>query len=62
MLASVSRMDEDAIDACWKAYDGDERRAAHLVLYRSGDFEKLDALRGPARRARRPRAARLGCR
>ncbi len=45
-LASISRMDEAAIDACWKAYDGDERRAAHLALYRSGDFEKLAAYEG----------------
>ena len=46
MLASVSRMDDAAVDACWKAYDGDERRAAHLVLYRSGDFEKLTPYEG----------------
>ena len=46
MLASVSRMDEDAIAASWKAYDGDERRAAHLALYRSGDFEKLEPYGG----------------
>ena len=46
MLASISRMDDEAIAACWKAYDGDERRAAHLALYRSGDFEKLEPYRG----------------
>ncbi len=32
--------------ASWKAYDGDERRAAHLALYRSGDFEKLEPYAG----------------
>lgn len=41
MLASVSRMDEEARDEVWKAYATEERRAAHLALYRSGDFEKL---------------------
>jgi haloalkane dehalogenase len=41
MLASVSRMDPAAIDECWKAYATDERRAAQLALYRSGDFEQL---------------------
>lgn len=46
MLGSVSRMDEAAIDACWKAYATDERRAAQLALYRSGDFEKLEPYRG----------------
>jgi haloalkane dehalogenase len=40
-LGELSRMDDAAIDACWQAFDGDERRAAHLALYRSGDFEKL---------------------
>jgi haloalkane dehalogenase len=41
MLSSVSRMDQEALDACWKAYATPEQRAAHLALYRSGDFEKL---------------------
>lgn len=46
MLGAVSRMDEAAIDAGWKAYATDERRAAQLVLYRSGDFEKLAPYQG----------------
>jgi len=46
MLGSVSRMDDAAIDACWKAYETDERRAAQLALYRSGDFEKLAPYQG----------------
>lgn len=46
MLGSVSRMNEAALDACWKAYATDERRAAQLALYRSGDFEKLAPYQG----------------
>lgn len=46
VLRSVSRMDAAALDACWKAFDGDERRAAVLALYRSGDFEKLAPYEG----------------
>jgi haloalkane dehalogenase len=46
MLAAVSRMDEAAVDACWKSFDGDARRAAQLALYRSGDFEKLEPYTG----------------
>ena len=36
---------DEAIDEYWKGFDGDERRAAHLTLYRSGDFEELARLR-----------------
>jgi haloalkane dehalogenase len=32
---------EAALDEYWKAFADDERRLAHLDLYRSGDFEKL---------------------
>lgn len=46
VLRSVSRMDAAALDACWKAFDGDDRRAAVLALYRSGDFEKLAPYEG----------------
>jgi haloalkane dehalogenase len=46
LLGSVSRMDTAALDACWRAYETPERRAAHLALYRSGDFEKLEPYRG----------------
>ena len=34
-------MDEEAIDEFWKCLADDQRRAAHLELYRSGDFEKI---------------------
>ena len=60
MLGSVSRMDEAAIDACWKAYATEERRAAQLALYRSGDFEKLAPYAGRLAGARRAGAAALG--
>ncbi len=46
MLGAVSRMDAEAVDACWQAYATPERRAAHLALYRSGDFEKLEPYAG----------------
>lgn len=32
---------EKALDEYWKGFDGDRRRAAHLALYRSGDFSEL---------------------
>ena len=42
MLRSASQaFDDAAIDEYWKAYEGDERRRAHLDFYRSMDFEKL---------------------
>ena len=34
-----------AIDEYWKAFADEERRRAHLELYRSGDFEKLSGYR-----------------
>ena len=40
------RMDEDALDEYWKGFADDERRLAHLDLYRSGDFEKLEPYGG----------------
>ncbi|MCV4677330.1 lysophospholipase, partial [Escherichia coli] len=36
-------MDDAALDEYWKAYEGWDRRRAHLELYRSGDFEKIAA-------------------
>lgn len=46
VLRSVSRMGAEALDACWRAFDGEDRRAAILALYRSGDFEKLAPYEG----------------
>jgi haloalkane dehalogenase len=46
VLRSVSRMDAPAMEACWSAFDGEDRRAAILALYRSGDFEKLAPYEG----------------
>jgi len=54
MLASITRetfgqvlraaspsVTEAALDEYWKSFDGEQRRAAHLALYRSGDFAEL---------------------
>ncbi len=41
LRAASPAVTDDALDEYWKAFDGDERRAAHLALYRSGDFAKL---------------------
>jgi haloalkane dehalogenase len=41
-LRTVSAgMSDDAIEQYWKTFADDARRAQHLELYRSGDFEKL---------------------
>jgi len=37
---------EEALDEYWKAYADERRRAAHLALYRSGDFEQLRRYEG----------------
>jgi pimeloyl-ACP methyl ester carboxylesterase len=37
---------DDALDEFWKAYGDEDRRRNQLDLYRSGDFEKLEAYRG----------------
>jgi haloalkane dehalogenase len=39
-------MPEDAIEEFWKAYGDEDRRRAHLDLYRSGDFSKLEPYSG----------------
>ena len=42
LLQSASpRITDEALDEYWKAYADDDRRAAHLALYRSGNFEDL---------------------
>ena len=47
LLRSASpRVTDDAIDEYWKAYDGPQRRRAHLALYRSGEFSELQAYEG----------------
>jgi haloalkane dehalogenase len=40
------RMPADAVTEYWKALDDPERRAAHLELYRSGDFAKIAPYEG----------------
>ncbi len=42
MMGAISKMDDAAIAASWKAFSDPERRRAMLELYRSGDFEKLE--------------------
>ena len=37
---------DDAIDQYWKAFADDDRKQAHLDLYRSGDFSKLEPYDG----------------
>lgn len=39
-------LDESALDEYWKAFADDEHRLAHLDLYRSGDFDKLQPYEG----------------
>ena len=46
-LGSLSPgMTEDALDEYWKSYADDAHRRGILELYRSGDFEKLNAYEG----------------
>jgi haloalkane dehalogenase len=46
LKAVSSGLTDEALDEYWKAFADDTRRMAHLDLYRSGDFEKLDAYDG----------------
>jgi haloalkane dehalogenase len=39
-------LSEEALDEYWKGFADDVRRQGHLELYRSGDFDKLEAYRG----------------
>ena len=44
--AASPSITEEALDEYWKGFEGDERRAAHLALYRSGDFSELARYEG----------------
>jgi haloalkane dehalogenase len=46
MRAVSAGMSEQALEEYWKAFADDTRRAGHLELYRSGDFEKLAPYEG----------------
>jgi haloalkane dehalogenase len=47
LLRSASpQITEEALDEYWKCLSDDDRRAAHLSLYRSGNFEELRAYEG----------------
>jgi haloalkane dehalogenase len=39
-------MPDDAVTEYWKAFAEEDRRAAHLELYRSGDFSKIEPYEG----------------
>jgi haloalkane dehalogenase len=46
LRTAAPRVTDDAIDEYWKAYATPEHRAAHLALYRSGNFEELERYDG----------------
>src|SRR3954451_14583171 len=46
LAAALPDLGDAALDEYWKGFDGDDRRRAHLELYRSGDFEKLAPYEG----------------
>jgi haloalkane dehalogenase len=46
MLAGISRIGDDGADEYFKAFADEPRRRGQLELYRSGDFEKLEAYDG----------------
>jgi len=46
LAALVPNLPQGTADEYFKAFDGPERRRAHLELYRSGDFEKLRPYEG----------------
>ena len=46
MRAVSSGMTDEAFEEYWKGFADDTRRAGHLELYRSGDFEKLAPYEG----------------
>jgi haloalkane dehalogenase len=46
LAAALPAVSADAIDEYWKAFETEHRRRAHLELYRSGDFEKLEPYEG----------------
>lgn len=54
LRALSSGMTDDALDDYWKAFVDDEHRLAHLDLYRSGDFEKLEPYDGALARLALP--------
>ena len=48
------KVTEDQLDEYWKGFADDERRAAHLALYRSGEFSELRAYEGTLQRMEVP--------
>ena len=42
LMAAISpRMEDEAVDECWRSLGTEQGRTAILEMYRSGDFEKL---------------------
>lgn len=47
LLRSASpNVTDEAVEEYWKGFADEERKAAHLALYRSGDFEELASYEG----------------
>jgi haloalkane dehalogenase len=46
LRGASSGLSDDALEEYWKAHSDPERRRGQLELYRSGDFEKLEAYEG----------------
>lgn len=46
MRSASPSITEEALDEYWKGFEGEGRRAAHLALYRSGDFSELAPYKG----------------
>jgi len=46
LRGACAAMTDEALDEYWKAFGDRERRAGSLELYRSGDFDKLEAYDG----------------
>ena len=60
LRAASPNVTDDALDEYWKGYEGAQRRAAHLALYRSRRLLRARAVRGPPGRDGRADAAAVG--
>jgi pimeloyl-ACP methyl ester carboxylesterase len=54
MRSGSTGMTDEALDEYWKGFADGVRRHAHLELYRSGDFEKLEPYQGRVAALRLP--------
>ena len=46
LTGASPNVSDEALDEYWKGFADAERKAAHLALYRSGNFEELEPYRG----------------